>query len=162
MDCSSPTDGEALRGSSSSCECNDLKDPKTDIRFFCSDFLRGRGVSLPAAEAAQPAVSDPAVPGRRICAGSDPLLGLWERPKKPEFRRPFLSRVRVSSEGVRSWSGGRTGFDIVRAGPNTLRLFLRSRLPVISAISWFWEAGGTEAGGNGRCWRDRSELRQKP
>lgn len=78
MVCSSATEPtEALRGSSSSHECNDLRDPKTEVRFFCSDFLRGRGVvSLTGVDADQPAVSEPAVPGRRLFDPSDPILGL--------------------------------------------------------------------------------------
>jgi hypothetical protein len=81
----------------------------------------------------QAAVSEPAVPGR----GFEPSKSVFERLKNPEFLRAFFSRVRVSSEGVRSWSGGRAGVD--ERGLNTLRLFLRSRLPMISAMSvLFW------------------------
>lgn len=73
---------EVPRGSSSSHECNDLRDPNTEVRFFCSDFLRGRGVvSLTGVvamgvDADQPPVSEPAVPGRRLFDPSEAMLGL--------------------------------------------------------------------------------------
>lgn len=80
----------------------------------------------------QAATSAFAVPGRRKTLG----FGLWDRPKKPELRRVFLSRERVSSEGVRSCKAGRrSGAELVDEELNTLRLFLRSFLPLWSAMA---------------------------
>lgn len=127
---------EALSGSSSSIVCSDFNEPKTEARFFCNDFLRGRGVSklgvdadIAADQAATSAFADP---GRRRTFG----LGLWDRPKKPELRRAFLSRDRISSEGVRTCRiGWGSGAELVDDGLNRLRLFLRSFLPLLSAMA---------------------------
>jgi hypothetical protein len=75
----------------------------------------------------QAATSADAVAGQRKTFG----LGLWDRPKKPELRRPFLSRFRISSEGVRPCKIGlESGAELVDEGLNRLRLFLRSFLPL--------------------------------
>ena len=83
----------------------------------------------------QAAVSASAITGRRRTLGPfDFRFGLWDRPKKPELRRTFLSLVKVSSEGVREWDGGRGGDGVIEDGLKTLRLFLRSFLPSSSAM----------------------------
>lgn len=129
---------EAPRVSSSSSECNDFKDPKTELRFFCIDLRPGRGVSIVGVDeedmaADQAATSAFAVPGRRRTLGPvDHRFGLWDRPKKPELRRDFLSFVKVSSEGVRSCIEGRkSGAEVVEDGLNIVKLFRRSFWPLL-------------------------------
>lgn len=157
---------EALSGSSSSRECNDFKEPKTEARFFCNDLRGGRAASRFGVDAFmavdQAAASALAVPGRRRTFPLDFRPGLCDRPKNPELRRPFL---RVSSEGARSWSGGRrSGTDVVETGLNILRLFLRSFFPVISAMARLrfgrtWSGRQMEQKAR---WRERAYLIDDP
>jgi hypothetical protein len=65
------------------------------------------------------------------------LAGLvFRTPKNPEFRRFFFLRVLTSSEGDRSWVIAEPDrIEVVEDGLNTLRLFLRSFFPKLSAIA---------------------------
>lgn len=144
-----------LRRSSSSPACNDFNEPKTEVRFFCNDLRFGRRVSAAGVDAGiaadQAAVSVAAsTDRRRTFPPLDHVLGLWDRPKKPELRREFFSLVKISSEGVRSWrEGPKGGADEVEDELlNTLKLFLRSLLLRSSAIAIF--CYGQDSQGNGK------------
>jgi hypothetical protein len=61
---------------------------------------------------------------------------VFRTPKNPELRRFLFLRVLTSSEGDRSWAMAEPDrIEVVEDGLNTLKLFLRSFFPKLSAMT---------------------------